>query len=161
MMNPDIPPKEQISLETLTPGELFFHWSNLVWLNGMQPMLQSMLQVDLTMSENIVLRLVQHQPVTIAEVAEHLSITHSAASRVVDRLVRDGFICRMENPVDRRQKVLTLTDQGSALIRDLQSKFTAGIKHLAESLSPEEQAQLHLLIAHMVADQCSADNIKV
>jgi DNA-binding MarR family transcriptional regulator len=153
-MNPDELQTEPPMFETLTLGELFFHWSNLVWLNGMQPMFQSMLQLDLTMSENMVLRQVQHQSVTIAEVAEYLSITHSAASRAVDRLVRDGFICRVENPADRRQKVLTLTDRGSALIQDLQSRFTAGIEYLAKSLSPEEQEQFRLLIAHMVAAQC-------
>jgi DNA-binding MarR family transcriptional regulator len=60
----------------------------------------------------------------------------------------------VENPVDRRQKVLTLTDRGSALIQDLQRKFTAGIEFLSTSLSPEEQEQFRLLIAHMVAAQC-------
>ena len=117
-------------------------------------MLQSMLQLDLTMSENIVLRQLQHQPLTIAQVAEYLSITHSAASRAVDRLVCDGFVCRVENPTDRRQKVLTLTKQGSALIQDLQGKFTAGLELLSTGLSPEEQEQFRLLIAHMVATQC-------
>lgn len=158
-MNPDDPREVSARFETLALGELFAHWSNLLWLNGMRPMLQSMLQLDLTMSENIVLRQLQHQSLTIAQVAEYLSITHSAASRAVDRLVRDGFICRMENPADRRQKVLTLTDRGAALIQDLQSKFTAGIEFLAASLSPEEQEQFRRLIAHMVAAQCLAGKI--
>ncbi len=56
-----------VRFETLSLGELFAHWSNLLWLNGMRPMLQSMLQLDLTMSENIVLRQLQHQPLTIAQ----------------------------------------------------------------------------------------------
>jgi DNA-binding MarR family transcriptional regulator len=153
-MNPDDLCEASARFETLTLGELFSRWSDLLWLNGMRPMVQSMLQLDLTMSENIVLRQLQHQSLTIAEVAAYLSITHSAASRAVDRLVHDGFICRVENPADRRQKVLTLTDRGSAFIQDLQSKFTAGIEFLAASLSPEEQEQFRLLIAHMVAAQC-------
>ena len=137
-----------------------FYRSNLIWLDGMmQSMLQSMLQLDLTMSENIVLRQLQDRSLTIAQVAEDLSITHSAASRAVDRLVRDGFICRVFYPADRRQKVLTLTDQGSALIQDLQSKFTAGIEFLAVGLSPEEQEQFRLLIAHMVAAQYPAGKV--
>ena len=153
-MNTNDLQKEPPRFDTLTLGELFAHWSDLLWLNGMRPMLQSMLQLDLTMSENIVLRQLQHQSLTIAEVAAYRSITHSAASRAVDRLVRDGFVRRMENPADRRQKVLTLTDQGAALIQDLQGKFTAGIEFLVQSLSPEEQEQFRLLIAHMVAAQC-------
>jgi len=67
----------------------------------------------------------------------------------------------VENPADRRQKVLTLTDQGSALSQDLQSKFTAGIESLAQSLSPEEQEQFRLLIAHMVAAQCPGGKVSM
>jgi MarR family transcriptional regulator, organic hydroperoxide resistance regulator len=142
--------------ETLTLSELFPYWSNLLWLKGMRPMLQNMLQLDLTMSESIVLRQLQYQSLTIAEVAAYLSITHSAASRAVDRLVRDGFISRMENPVDRRQKLLTLTAQGAALVRDLESTFTAGVEFLAASLSAEEQEQFRLLLARVIAANCPA-----
>jgi DNA-binding MarR family transcriptional regulator len=142
------------AFETLTLSELFPHWSNLLWLQGMRPMLQNMIQLDLKMSEGVVLRQLQYQSLTIAEVAAYLSITHSAASRAVDRLVRDGFISRMENPADRRQKLLTLTAQGSALIRDLESKFAAGVEFLAASLSPQEQEQFRLLIARMIATHC-------
>ncbi len=160
-MNRDDREIELPLFETLTLGELFFHWSDLLWLHGMRPMLESMLKLDLTMAENVVLRQLQYQSLTIAQVAEYLSITHSAASRAVDRLVRDGFIGRVENPADRRQKVLTLTDQGSALSQDLQSKFTAGIESLAQSLSPEEQEQFRLLIAHMVAAQCPGGKVSM
>ncbi len=139
------------AFETLTLRELFPYWSNLLWLTGMRPMLQCMLQIDLTMSESLVLRRLQYQSLTISEVAEYLSITHSAASRATDRLVRDGFISRVENPADRRQKRLTLTPQGRALVHGLADKFGAGIERLVGSLSPEEQEQFRLLIAHMVA----------
>jgi len=90
---------------------------------------------------------------TIAEVASQLSISHSAASRVVDRLVRGGYLSRTENPEDRRQKLLGLTDQGSSLMKDIERKFTRGIEILAARLSVEEQEQFRLLIAQMVVIQ--------
>lgn len=82
-----------------------------------------------------------------------ISISHSAASRVVDRLVQGGYLNRTENPEDRRQKQLALTDQGSFLMKDIERKFTRGIEILAARLSVEEQEQFRLLIAQMVVLQ--------
>lgn len=119
----------------------------------MRPMVQGMLRLDLTMSESLVLRQLRCQSMTIAEVAAYLSITHSAASRVIDRLVQGGYLSRTENPEDRRQKLLALTEQGSALVKDIEGKFTAGIEVLASHLSVEDQEQFRHLIAQMIVAQ--------
>jgi DNA-binding MarR family transcriptional regulator len=147
-----------LDMETLTLRELIPHWANMLWLLGMRPMLQNLRDVSLTMSDNIILRQLRRRSMTITEVATELSLTHSAASRTVDRLVRDGWVRRVENPADRRQKVLTLTAEGVALMQDIEGKLTAGIEFLAARLSPEEQEQFRRLIARMVAANCSEDN---
>jgi DNA-binding MarR family transcriptional regulator len=147
-----------LDMETLTLRELIPHWANMLWLLGMRPMLQNLRDVSLTMSDNIILRQLRRRSMTITEVATELSLTHSAASRTVDRLVRDGWVRRVENPADRRQKVLTLTAEGVALMQDIEGKLTAGIEFLAVRLSPEEQEQFRRLIARMVAANCSEDN---
>jgi DNA-binding MarR family transcriptional regulator len=147
-----------LDMETLTLRELIPHWANMLWLLGMRPMLQNLRDVSLTLSDNIILRQLRRRSMTITEVATELSLTHSAASRTVDRLVRDGWVRRVENPADRRQKVLTLTAEGVALMQDIEGKLTAGIEFLAARLSPEEQEQFRRLIARMVAANCSEDN---
>jgi DNA-binding MarR family transcriptional regulator len=143
-----------IDLEAMTLSELLPHWTSMLWLLGMHPLLRNLNESNLTMSENIVLRQLRRRSMTIADVASELSLTHSAASRTVDRLVREGYVERVENPADRRQKVLTLTDEGSALMRELEGKLVAGIEFMASRLSPEEQAQFRVLIARMVAAHC-------
>jgi DNA-binding MarR family transcriptional regulator len=147
-----------LDIETLTLRELIPHWANMLWLLGMRPMLQNLCDVSLTMSDNIILRQLQRRSMTITEVATELSLTHSAASRMVDRLVRDGWVRRVENPADRRQKVLTLTPEGVGLMEGIESKLTTGIEFLAARLSPDEQEQFRRLIARMVAANCSEDN---
>src|SRR5258708_7679912 len=84
--------KPQKALETLSLRELFLHWSYLLRQISMHPMFEQMIQIDLTMSESQVLNHLQHRSLTISEVAEYLLITHSAASRAVDRLVRRRFV---------------------------------------------------------------------
>ena len=145
-------------LEGLTLNELLPHWASMIWLLGMRPMLQNLFEVNLTVSDNIILRQLRRRSMTITEVATELSLTHSAASRTVDRLVCDGWVRRVENPADRRQKVLTLTAEGVALIQDIEGKLTAGIEFLAARLSPEDQELFRRLIARMVAANCSEAN---
>ena len=147
-------PESSLDVDTLPLHDLIPHWTSMLWLLGMRPMLQSLFDLSLTMSDNIILRQLRRRAMTIAEVADELSLTHSAASRTVDRLVRDGWVRRMENPADRRQKILTLTTEGMALMQDIEGKLTTGIEYLAARLSPEEQEQFRRLIAHMVAANC-------
>jgi DNA-binding MarR family transcriptional regulator len=138
-------------LEELSLRQLLPYWSNLLWQTSVRPWIQKMSQIDLTISESQILRHLQDQSLTIAEVAEYLSITPSAASRAVDRLVHDGFVSRAENPTDRRQKQLLLTASGVALLADHSHTLIDGIERLIGSLPPAEQELFHRLLAHMVA----------
>ena len=147
----------QENLETFALRELFSYWSNLLWKESMRPLIQHLFEIDLTMSESQILRhLASHQrPRTVSEVADYLAITHSAASRAVDRLVNDAFISRTENPADRRQKQLQLTEKGAQLVQMLNTIFSSGIERLVARLPPQEQEQFRMLIAHMVAASAS------
>lgn len=150
--------KPLLDVEDLPLHDLIPHWTRMLWLLGMRPMLQSLFDVNLTMSDSIILRQLRRRSMTIAAVAEELSLTHSAASRTVDRLVRDGWVRRVENPADRRQKILTLTPEGMALMEDIEGKLTTGIEYLAARLSPEEQEQFRRLVARMVSANCTEAN---
>lgn len=141
--------------EDMTLSELLPHWTRMLWLLGMRPMLESLSKLNLTMSENIILRQLQRRSMNIADVASELSLTHSAASRAADRLVRDGYVERVENPTDRRQKVLSLSDEGVALMQVIEGNLTVGIEFMASCLSSEEQEQFRVLIARMVAAHCT------
>ena len=138
-------------LESLSLSEVIRGWDRMAWWTAIRPMFRRMLEVDLTLAESIVLRTLQHHPLTVAEVADCLYISHSAASRAVDRLVHDGFVSRQENPEDRRQKQLTLTPQGEALVGEMESLYAERLEPVIASLSAEDREQLRVLMARMVA----------
>ena len=50
----------------------------------------------------------------VQELRTHLGITVGAASKLVDRLERDGLVVRTANPHDRRSSLITLTPAGDA-----------------------------------------------
>jgi DNA-binding MarR family transcriptional regulator len=53
---------------------------------------------------------------TVADLGESLARSPSAASRVASGLERRGLLRRTEEEADRRQRLLTLTPQGAALL---------------------------------------------
>jgi len=121
-----------------------------------RPMFRRMVEADLTMAESVVLRSLQRGPLTVAEAASCLMLSNSAASRAVDRLVRDGYIGREENPEDRRQKLLTLAPKGAALVGEMEGIAVDGLRRLAAVLSPEERDTMRELLARMLTHHASA-----
>ena len=73
----------------------------------------------LTLGRFLVLRTVSDTPACrIQEVAASQGITLGAASRLVDRLHRDGLLHRTPCEHDRRATILTVTEQGLAHLEE-------------------------------------------
>lgn len=69
---------------------------------------------------------------TVGDLAEMLERSPSATSRLVSGLVEGGYLERSEEVADRRQRVLTLTAEGAALLaavdRDRADQFLAVVR---------------------------------
>jgi DNA-binding MarR family transcriptional regulator len=122
-------------------------WQRALWWSGVRPMLRRMVEANLTMAESLVLRSLRVGPMTVAAAAAHLRLSHSAASRAIDRLVRDGYIAREEDPDDRRQKRLTLAPQGVALVLALEGDIAAGFHRLLADMSADDREAMRALMA--------------
>jgi DNA-binding MarR family transcriptional regulator len=69
--------------------------------------------VGVTMSQAKVLYLVQAEPdMRMSDLAGRLGVTLPSISGVVDRLVDQGFITRRDDPADRRQALVRISDAG-------------------------------------------------
>ncbi len=53
--------------------------------------------------------------ISVAELLAILRITKQSLSRVLGRLVREGFVSTGRDPADRRRRLLELTEKGRAL----------------------------------------------
>ncbi|KGE19460.1 MarR family winged helix-turn-helix transcriptional regulator [Paenibacillus wynnii] len=70
-------------------------------------------ELEITPTQLIVLRkLSMHPEIGITELAELLHLGNSAASGVVDRMVKAGLITRQRSESDRRSFKLSMTDKG-------------------------------------------------
>ena len=89
--------------------------------------------VDLTMPQLKVLFLASgSEPMPTSRIARALGMTLSTATGVVDRLVAQGLIQRLEDPTDRRIVLLQATPEGAALMERL---LRAGLGHFREILA--------------------------
>jgi DNA-binding MarR family transcriptional regulator len=53
---------------------------------------------------------------SLYEVADHIGLTPSSASTLVDGLIKRGMMAREEHPDDRRRVRLTVTRRGQAIL---------------------------------------------
>jgi DNA-binding MarR family transcriptional regulator len=75
----------------------------------------------------------------LSGVAEHLGVTRSTASAIVDRLVRRKLVSRTTHPQERRCVVLTLTPAGD---QHYQQAREAACAHMAKVLAGLSAADL-------------------
>ncbi|WP_062387330.1 MarR family winged helix-turn-helix transcriptional regulator [Demequina iriomotensis] len=97
--------------------------------------------------------LLHGQPgVATADAADTLGLKPNIATGVVQRLVDRGWIERASSPEDGRVRLLSLTAAGIALVDEAIDEAERGfVSHLG-ALSDEQVAQLHGILATIVAD---------
>ena len=94
----------------------------------------------LSLGRFLVLRTVRDtRACRIQEVAESQGITLGAASRLVDRLHRDGLLHRTPCEHDRRAIILTVTDAGIDHPASAETIVTAEQERLFAPLSPNQR----------------------
>jgi len=87
---------------------------------------------------------------TLKEAAESVHVSLPAASRMVDDLVRRGFVVRNEDAEDRRMKRVRLTGDGGAVIRRLNAARLIGFQSFAQTLTGTEHEQLAQALATLL-----------
>lgn len=84
----------------------------------------------------------KHVGLTPGELAEHEKVQPPSMTRVIAALEGRGLMQRMPHPTDRRQVVLTVTDQGRDVVRQVRRLREAWLARRLRDLSPAEKATL-------------------
>lgn len=71
---------------------------------------------------------------SIAEIADFLQLKHHTAVGLIDRCVAAGLVVRGDDPTDRRQVRITLTNRGRAILQQLSEKNLMELQTLRRSL---------------------------
>ena len=78
----------------------------------------------------------------MSRISEGYDITPAAASQLVDKLVHSGLLQRVEDPADRRAKLLSLTNKGSDLVQQGIEERYRWVDELSGKLTADERVQI-------------------
>ncbi|MEV7245017.1 MarR family winged helix-turn-helix transcriptional regulator [Streptomyces sp. NPDC093248] len=78
----------------------------------------------------------------LVELAELLQVAPSTAMRMVDRLIAAGLADRQANPVNRRETLLRLTEEGRRTVEEVTARRRAEIAAIVQRLRPMERLAL-------------------
>ena len=105
---------------------------------------------QLSSSQRIILRhLINHGPCPVSEVANQLGVTLSAATGLVDRLVKAKLVTRDRDQNDRRVVWVKITPEGETAVVAAETRRHAAYQALTQNLSEEELARLCDLLDRM------------
>jgi DNA-binding MarR family transcriptional regulator len=90
----------------------------------------------------ILMKINHLQPVSGGLIAEHLQISRSAVTQLLDGLFAAGYITRTEDLKDRRVTFLSLSEKGKQFMADLERMGKAFFSEVSEVLTDEELAQM-------------------
>ena len=83
----------------------------------------------------------------LGQLAERLSCVKSNVTQLVDRLEADGLVSREADPNDRRSRLAVLTAAGRSAHARGSEIQQAAERQMFSTLTREESAQLHTLLA--------------
>ncbi|MDO5753571.1 MarR family winged helix-turn-helix transcriptional regulator [Arthrobacter sp.] len=82
-------------------------------------------------------------PRTVGQLAAREQIQAPSMTRIVNALAAAELVSRGENPHDKRQVLVSITETGSTTLLRARSKRTAWLARQVAALTPQERATLH------------------
>ena len=97
------------------------------------------------------------EPPSLKPVAEGIGISLPSASRAVEGLVKRALVARTEDPSDRRQRLLSLTEAGQELADRIMAARLEGLGQFAASLTDEQRTRLEQALELLIERDEIAD----
>jgi len=94
--------------------------------------------LGLTSSRWQVLGVLPEGPATVAEIARKMGLSRQNVQRISNRLVKDGFIEKLENPAHRRAKLYILTKYGIEVMNEVAKRQINWANKITEGIDPLE-----------------------
>ncbi len=132
-----------MSNQTTTFAAIFLDWIELFMHRSMRSFVRYARERGLSMSQMATLfQISRRGQLAVSDIGDDLGVSNAAASQLLDRLVQQGLILRSENPQDRREKVLVITNEGRQVLLETTSTRLAWLERLAATLTPEEKTKI-------------------
>jgi DNA-binding MarR family transcriptional regulator len=140
---------KQVSSKKLA-AELLELWHHLMRGSSQQTYaLISDLDISITQMKTLHALSECPREISVKEVSDRLNLSLPGASRIVDALLRRGWVERREDPDDRRMKRIGITDAGRDIIERIETARLAGLEQYADSLTAEQRSRLSAALSDL------------
>ena len=99
---------------------------------------------------NILMWLHYHKPCEVTSLAEIMQVSPAAASQMVERMVQEGLVQRVENASDRRTRQVHLTERGRQVVEETIAAREAWVSNLVATLSPAQKTAMVNLLGELI-----------
>ncbi len=114
----------------------------------------------LTVPQLRVMMLLRRAPGSgVSAVAGHQGVSLASASALVERLVRQGLVERVQDPAERRRVRLTLTDTGADRLRSVNLGTRRAMARALQARSPSELALIAQAMDLLMASVTGIDPV--
>jgi len=127
-------PEQHLDIFLRTHRTIAVRWAQKFAEGGAVPPSEARVLTLLSRSEDHRMR--------IEELAQELGMTKGAASRIVDRLVKNGYVVRQDSDIDRRLVYASMTPEGRQALKHASSVFRAAFSEIFLGGLSEEELNL-------------------
>jgi MarR family transcriptional regulator, organic hydroperoxide resistance regulator len=87
---------------------------------------------------------------SMGELAAAVLLNHPTLTKIIDRMVSDSLVYRVQDPDDRRKVLMFSSDRGKALTERLNNLALSQEAHIAENYGNEATAELKRLLENLI-----------
>ncbi|MFD0769339.1 MarR family winged helix-turn-helix transcriptional regulator [Bacillus sp. CGMCC 1.60114] len=109
---------------------------------GFMDSLNKPLGRSLSVSQVMALEELEFTKLTVWELANKLMLERSSVSRLVDKLIKEGVVCREINEKNRREIHFSLTDKGEVTVHQIREQSIEFYQNVLMNLSELEQKKV-------------------
>jgi MarR family transcriptional regulator, organic hydroperoxide resistance regulator len=87
---------------------------------------------------------------SMGELAQAVLLNHPTLTKIIDRMVSDGLLYRLQDPHDRRKVLMFCSDRGRALCQRLNSLAMSREAHIVENYGNKSTRELKRLLESLI-----------
>lgn len=87
---------------------------------------------------------------SMGELADAVLLNHPTLTKMIDRMVSDALVYRVQDPNDRRKVLMFISDRGKVLCKKLNSLAVDQEEHIVESYGDKSTSELKRLLESLI-----------
>jgi len=139
----------------------FNEWMNLNMRNSLGNFMRFAREMNYSLPQlSALIHLSQNEECNISGLGTEFGVTNAAVSQLLEKMVQQGLVHRSEDPQDRRNKVLVLTEDGKKIANEGMIERHKWLSDLINILTEEEQDQVDTALRLLIDKAALLDDPK-